>query len=296
MSIVVRLMGGMGNQLFQYSFGRRIALQNNSPLLLDQSFLLKRGENMGHAVRDYELDVFKIHADIAAPRLVWSIRRAIDRPFWNRLYHHFPSLFAYRIFREKSVCYDESITSLKGQFYLEGYWQSEKYFSSMEKDLRKDLQFTSPAEGRNAELLSKIRSENAVSMHVRRGDMVHVKEAADFHGVCPPEYYDAALNILRKQFADLQLYIFSDDPAWVSSNLKFTEPTTLVDWNQGKSSFEDLRLMSACKHHIIANSSFSWWGAWLNPSLAKMVIAPKAWFRDPAINTSDLIPSTWTRI
>jgi len=293
--IITSLKGGLGNQLFQYAFGRRMALQNNSPLQLDMSFFNTAKGNRPFSERPYELSVFKIHAEPASDGTIRRIKNSINNPIIRRLREQFPSLFHYKIFKEKSFEFDPEVNSLKGNLYLEGYWQSEKYFGSMEKDLRKEFVFLPQASEANLKALDEIKNSNAVSLHIRRGDLVASKEAAEFHGVLPMEYYEKALAMMMERVPGLRVFIFSDDPEWARSNSLFAG-STIIDWNQGSRSYEDLRLMSNCKHHILANSSFSWWGVWLNPSAEKIVIAPKQWFRNPKINTSDLIPPSWIRI
>ncbi len=137
---------------------------------------------------------------------------------------------------------------------------------------------------------------NGVSIHIRRGDYVTNTSANDFHGLCSLEYYSAGIEYVLSRVPDATLDVFSDDIEWARLNIRIPAPTIFIDHNQGRSSWEDMRLMSRCQHHIIANSSFSWWGAWLNPSPDKIVIAPSKWFADSSILTDDIVPSTWIRI
>ena len=138
---------------------------------------------------------------------------------------------------------------------------------------------------------------HSVSVHVRRGDFVSHTQISAFHGTCSPQYYQDAVSLLAEKVgAPLSLYIFSDDPAWVRENMQFPHETVYVDHNDASKNYIDMILMSSCKYHIIANSSFSWWGAWLDARPDKIVVAPRTWVRDPHINTKDLLPPSWIRI
>jgi hypothetical protein len=147
-----------------------------------------------------------------------------------------------------------------------------------------------------AELLEEIRSRCAVAVHVRRGDYVRNARTNEFHGLCTPEYYQAAAKYVVDRIDEPTFLVFSDEPEWVQANLKLGRPTIYVTHDGNCAPHHDMWLMSQCSHHIIANSSFSWWGAWLCRNEKKMVVAPKRWFRDPKVNTSDLIPECWITI
>ena len=147
----------------------------------------------------------------------------------------------------------------------------------------------------NKTLAEKIKSCDSVSIHVRRGDYTNPAVLA-FHGSCTPEYYYQAIETLLKRTAIQELFLFSDDTAWVKQNMQFSLPVTYINHNTGKNSFEDMRLMSLCKHNIIANSSFSWWAAWLNAYKNKTVIAPKTWILDKQVDTTDVIPDNWLQL
>jgi len=148
----------------------------------------------------------------------------------------------------------------------------------------------------NFQTAERISAVNAVCVHIRRGDYVSNPTTNQFHGNCSLEYYRPAMGIMALKVEDPNYFIFSDDPEWASDSLKGASSMTTVDHNKADRNYEDLRLMSLCKHHIIANSTFSWWGAWLCKYTGKIVIAPRRWFRDELLNTSDLIPTGWKRI
>jgi hypothetical protein len=200
---------------------------------------------------------------------------------------------------EKSLFYDDSCFSKKHKTYFNGYWQNERYFKVIEDIIRKELMFSQVPSGKNASEVNIINStHNTVSLHVRRGDYVSEVSANKTHGICGLEYYYKALDLLKYRLGDLNLYIFSDDINWAKGNIDFLGNKVFVDWNDDNTNYEDLRLMSLCKHNIIANSSFSWWGAWLNLNPNKIVIAPKKWFADPIKNEEarDIVPDSWIKL
>jgi hypothetical protein len=149
--------------------------------------------------------------------------------------------------------------------------------------------------GKNADIAEQIGRVNAVSLHVRRGDYVKNPKTTATHGLCSLDYYHTAIRYIYETVEQPYFFIFSDDMAWVKEHLKIDAPCQYVDHNQGKESFNDMHLMSLCKHHIIANSSFSWWGAWLNSSPEKIVIAPNKWFANQN-NIKDLLPNDWVTL
>ncbi len=200
------------------------------------------------------------------------------------------------LIRERSFRFDPKILKLKRDVHLHGYWQSEKYFRDIRETILEDFTFTPPLNSRNQKILEKIKKTNSVSVHVRRGDYVMDPKTHEFHGVCGPDYYQKAVKVVSKKVENPTFYFFSDDIRWVEKNLKTKVENTYVDWNTGEKSFVDMQLMSSCKHHILANSSFSWWGAWLNRNKDKMVVAPKQWFQDPSMDTRDLIPEGWLTV
>jgi len=179
--------------------------------------------------------------------------------------------------------------------FLRGYWQSEKYFIDIADILRQDLMLKSPSSRLNLELAKKIQSSLSVSLHVRRGDYAHDLATHQTHGLLPLDYYRAAINYILRLFSDASFFLFSDDIPWIKENLKIDAPHCYVDHNTPQTDFEDLRLMSLCKHQIIANSSFSWWGAWLCQNPEKVVVAPRQWYRIE-IDTRDLVPEDWIRL
>jgi hypothetical protein len=188
--------------------------------------------------------------------------------------------------------YWPGITTVNAPCYLVGYWQSERYFKNVSDVIRKDFTFCQPLNEQNAAIAEQIGSVNAVSLHVRRGDYINNPKALATHGLCPHSYYEAAIRYIEERVVTPYFFVFSDDMQWVRENIKIDHPCYYVDHNHGKESYNDMRLMSMCTHNIVANSSFSWWGAWLNSHTDKIVIVPQKWFVNNN-NVKDLFPSGW---
>ncbi len=281
--IIVKMMGGIGNQMFQYAAGRRLSIKHKTILKLDLSFLLDRTPRENFTYRDYELGVFNIHENFVSPLEI--------KIFWVK-----QKLKLINLVNEPQHYFHESMSSISDNSYLVGYWQSEKYFKDVEDTIRYEFNVKFKAEGINKKIAEEINSCESVSVHIRRGDYVSNPETNKYHGLCPLEYYQKALKKITSRIENPHFFIFSDDPEWAQKNLDFEHPSKFITHNGAEKSYEDMRLMSLCKHNIIANSSFSWWGAWLNRNPDKIVIAPRKWFNDPSINTDDLIPESWMRI
>lgn len=291
--IVTRLMGGLGNQMFQYAAGKSLAERLGVPLLLDRTFLDQKPENAGYTLRNFELDVFRTGAQFANHSLVRKMRRPLESRLHRRLKRFFP-FFADHVFYETDKRFIPEFSTLKDPVYMEGYWQNEKYFLPVAGDLREKY-FVPVKEisGLNADLLNEIKNTASASLHVRRGDYVTLESAHKFHGICSVDYYERSAKILAGEKGVKQFFIFSDEPEWVKANIRLPYPSVIVSHNTGRESYWDLQLMRHCKHHIIANSSFSWWGAWLNEYKEKTVIAPKNWFAENSEN--EIIPAGWIK-
>ena len=201
-----------------------------------------------------------------------------------------------QLYSEPHFHYDPNFFSVGDNTILEGSWTSERYFADIANTIRQDFQFRPEPDAKNSNVFKQIGEGTAVSLHVRRGDYVADKNTQAFFGLTPLEYYRSAVKAMKKQVGELRLFVFSDDIEWCKSNLDLGADTVYVEGNTGKDSFEDMRLMSACQHHIIANSTFSWWGAWLGSNPGKVVIAPKRWFNDLTHDTKDVIPASWQTI
>jgi hypothetical protein len=291
--IIVRLFGGLGNQMFQYATGRALSISHGVPLFLDAGSFKEHGQHQG-----FELNrLFHAQSEVASNDMVrefigWRGSKFIRRFMSSSLLRN---MFRGRIVVEPYFHYWPGIQQVSPPCYLSGYWQSAHYFNPIESVLRDDFHFQQPLAGRNLELSKRIATQHAVSLHVRRGDYFSNPKAFATHGVCSVSYYQSAVDYVAHRIKEPHFYVFSDDPEWVRSNMRMDHPHTFVDHNRGADSYNDMRLMSICRHHIVANSSFSWWGAWLNTNSKKIVVTPKKWFVNNT-NTKDLIPEHWVSL
>lgn len=290
--VIVRLAGGLGNQMFQYAAGRAVAHRNQTQLKLDISALER------DAARSYRLHHFKIVESIATPDEVARLTKK-GRGLWNRIsrrVERYLPTHKRSVFAQRFDHFDPDILRLRRSVYLVGYWQSEKYFKDIEHIIRQDFIFRHTPDDENQKLTRIIANTNSVTLHIRRGDYVSNPRFFRKFGVCALEYYQIGVAKVAEKVQNPHFFVFSDDIDWTRDNLRLQYPLTFVAHNNVDKDYEDLRLMSLCKHHIIANSSFSWWGAWLCTNPEKIVMAPKRWFKEPGRDTRDLIPDSWYRI
>lgn len=284
--IITKLIGGLGNQMFQYAVGRSLAEKNKSQLFLD---VTGYEHQVGVTPRQYALSIFNTEEHFASSSDLDKLK------FGSRL-GKLLHLKSKQYIKEKTLnVFDGRILNLPDNTYLNGFWQTEKYFSMIGDIIRSEFSLRPQFNHLDSSLISQIENSQSVSLHVRRGDYVSNVKTNLYHGVCSLDYYQNAIEFLKKTNGELKLFIFSDDIKWVKDNLKIEQKTVFVSNGQLKD-YEELMLMSKCKHQIIANSSFSWWGAWLNVHPAKKVIAPKNWFNNNSANYNDIIPETWIRL
>lgn len=274
--IYARLHGRLGNQMFQYAAARGLAARLGVPFALDTRRAIHKGE--GVLTRVFDLD-------LTTPENLPPAQH--ERPLAYYVWRGFG--LAPKIYREKGLGYNPAFNSLPDGTYLHGYWQCERYFENIADDIRAAFVPRHPMTPQNAEMAQRIASGPSVSLHVRRGDYL----ALGAHGVCDQAYYEAALAALTDGLKSPTVYVFSDDPQWAKDNLPLPFEKIVVDFNGPDTDYEDLRLMSLCQHNVIANSSFSWWGAWLNSNPDKRVAGPAKWFNDPKLNNPDILPSRW---
>ncbi len=289
-------MGGLGNQMFQYAAGRSLALRLQDELKLDLSFLNQKITDVKITRREFELDGFNLDVKIVTDQEVFSFLKWEINFFYKRLKRVLPFVTSKKVFRENQYQFNETFFFQKKNCLLIGYWQSEKYFARNVEQIRKDFGFIDKPNLVLKEIEKEITSCNSVSMHIRRGDYMANPETAKYHPVCSIEYYKDAAELIAQKIPSPVFYVFSDDIKWAKENIRLNFEIRFIAPYVGKKDIDDMRLISLCKHNIIANSSFSWWGAWLSRNENKTVIAPLKWFNDPAINTSDLIPPNWIRI
>ena len=275
--IVVRITGGLGNQMFQYAFARSLQMQGKKVCLQWHGHRTKSRHN------GWELDDVFLHPLTANIRLT----------------NHAPALNTYAWAMRKTArrrqpkgraFSPECLDATKG--YLDGYWQSERYFQNCGDVIRSDFRFKPLAGDHNVELLRRIQSESCISIHVRRGDYVG---HSSLDGVCGTAYYSKAISWMKSKHPDSAFLVFSDDIPYCK-NLFCDSKPVFVDWNINRNSWMDMALMSQCRHHIIANSSFSWWGAWLGRSDGD-VICPENWFSGkPGDQQNEICPDRWVRM
>lgn len=289
---VCRLDGGFGNQLFQYATARSIADRLGCDLLLDARAVQTKDS------RDYGLGRYAIRADLAAPDLLDALpspRSSRAGRLRSRLALAVPSLFPSPVFWPASFAYDERVLCITRPMYLVGYWQSERYFGWNRSRLQADLHIKQPVLDPTG-LKERIVASHSVALHIRRGDYHTNTAAAQTHGLCDHRYYVDAVSYMAKHHSDMQLFVFSDEPEWVRQNFQFNVPMVVVDASMGSSTSFDFEMMRTCKHHIISNSTYSWWAAWLAEHDRQIVIAPQRWFNDQTIASQDVVPQRWVRI
>jgi len=296
--ICVQLSGGLGNQMFQYAFGRALAYNHKTKLLLDTSQLRKKKLYSGPTSRSFELNLFHLNAEEASKKDIKRLKPTLYKIINSLLLRTgCKGLQTSKYFTETKFSYNESITKIGENCFLAGYWQSARYFNSIETIIRKDFKFPDNLDHINNQRLIKINAVNSISLHIRRSDFISSKFHT-IHGACTVEYYKKAVEYIVNKINDPIFFIFSDDIEWARINLNLSYPSEFVAGNLGGKSYLDMQLMCQCKHNIIANSSFSWWAAWLNSNPEKVVIGPKQWFSNEDMNaqTNDLIPNTWIRL
>jgi len=287
--MIVNITGGLGNQMFQYAFAYSFSQQVNAGFMLDARLF----ESCD--LRKYELNHYCIGEELASDSDVQRLKYQPEKLLQKILRHLFskPKLLAKTFYIEPSFQFDTSVFNKQNDVYLEGYWQSEKYFLDYREALLKQFTLKDPIHSKTKYYEQYININESVSLHIRRGDYVSNERTNSFHGVCSLAYYEKAVELVSNRLGKPNFFVFSDDLAWAKAHMDFIEKVTFIQLDKMTIDHEEMYLMSKCRHHIIANSSFSWWGAWLNKNPTKIVIAPSQWFQDKTVNTSDLLPDTW---
>jgi hypothetical protein len=293
--IVIRLIGGLGNQMFQVAAGYSLAKRLGLDLKLDIASLKKYKRHNGYQFSDIFDGEFQIASFWNVLNLLrlkhWSQRRNSVEVRPDFLFDPHSSILL-----EKSHNYSSDFEKVEKSCYLAGYWQSERYFLDCQEDIRKIFKFKRVTDSANLAVLENILQSNAVGIHVRRGDYISNIHANEFHGICDLEYYRLAIRIIQEKVANPKFLVFSDDMHYCRTAFKHLNGVEFVDVNAGKHSYNDMHLLSKCKHHIIANSSFSWWGAWLGQKENQVVIAPKLWFAGSKETLTDIYCKHWKLI
>ena len=276
--------------MFQYAAARSLSLDLGYSLKLDVSGFTTYKLHQGFELTRIFNGPFALASDFEVRRILgWRRSPLAQRVLLNT---RLSGLRSDRLVIEPHFNHWAGIKNITDDSYMIGYWQSEHYFINSESSIRNEFTFRLPVSDLNVEISNKIKSNNSVGLHVRRGDYFNNAQTKAVHGLASIDYYNLAVRYIRDKVNLPHLFIFSDDIDWVKDNLKTDLPCTYLNHNNGQESYADMRLMSLCSHQIIANSSFSWWGAWLNPSPDKVVIAPRNWFATE-VDTKDLIPTSW---
>ena len=284
--IIIRLKGGLGNQMFQYALGRSLSLEHGLAFKVDSSYLhsMNQSDRLLR-LRNFNLDLEECGKDEIAV-YAGAFQKILDcfLPFSKK-----------KKILEGSPRFDERVLHKKDG-YFDGHWNTERYFQKFESAIVEDFRLKEPFGEAARIFFEKMQSEpNATSIHVRRGDYAAIKKIAERHGTLPISYYEQAMEGIAHKFPQAHFFIFSDDIAWAKEHMPKKYSLTFVS-NPAIEDYEELMLMAMCKHNIIANSTFSWWAAWLNRNAEKVIIAPRRWFLDVTIDTRDLIPSSWQQI
>ncbi len=297
--IVTRLTGGLGNQMFQYAAGLALAHRRRTVLKLDVSWYREHDVDQSR----YALDCFNLTGRFATMEEIdrtrgrrltraerWSVamaRRLRFRRYAEALdapgHHHV----------QPSAGYDAALPALPDGTYLDGLWQSERYFAGVEDLLRRQFTPRYPQPAAVADLAALIAGSPSIAVHFRRGDYVSHPGHSARNGALPLDYYHRAIAQVLPREPRATLYIFSDDLDEIERRFQPAAPHRFVRAAPGTADFDQLRLMSLCRHCVIANSTFSWWAAWLNPHPGKIVIGPRRWFADPAWDSGDILPTSW---
>ncbi|MCZ7675008.1 MAG: alpha-1,2-fucosyltransferase [Roseovarius sp.] len=282
--IVARLFGGAGNQLFQYAAGRALADRLGVDLALDRRYVGRTGQPRADAFVHFRNARFTEASRLPPAKMDGLLRYGLWRLFGRNPRFH----------REAGLGFNPRFFDLPDNTYLHGYWQSPRYFGRSDARLRDDLAMTTPLDAANADMAARIAAAPvSVSVHVRRGD--YVGDGA--FAACTPGYYRTAIDHVAGRVGQAPTcFVFSNDPGWARENLSLGHETVIVDLNDEKAGHFDMYLQSLCDHNIIANSTFSWWGAWLNATSGRIVVAPKAWFGPGKPGNPDLCPPDWLRL
>jgi len=285
--IIINLRGGLGNQMFQYAFGRKLSLKNNDVLKLDIDGL-KRANEIGDIYRPFSLGRFAIHKNIATSEEVLRLKYpyGIFSKLWRWVKLH--------ILKQANILWHPPALNKKGDIFLDGYWQSPKYFNDIREILLKEFYLSDSLGDYGENIAQQIQNTDSVSVHVRRGDYTKNTRVIKDFGMCSEKYYQQASDHIKNNIQDPTYFIFSDDIKWVKENLPIADKSVFVS-DLSLTDSSELFLMSQCKHNIIANSSFSWWAAWINNNQEKIVIAPTPWFEN-AIYDPSLYIDSWIQI
>ena len=292
MSIIAQIQGGLGNQLFQYATARSLADQLGEELILDDQWYAQSEEEV--TPRSLLLPKLCIHGEVQTyPHTVRPSKG------WKRTLQNLFAKSPLAIKERRAYVFQTGLEKARlyaqQDLYLIGYWQSFRYFESIKEKLKQQIKSPKPLEPHYQKYRGLISAApDAAMLHIRRGDYVHLSSAARIHGVLDLSYYSQSMQLLLQEKPNTHFFVFSDDIAWAKENLPFPERLTFVEnLPDDDAVIQELELMRSCRHHIIANSSLSWWGAWLGESPGQIVYRPKRWIADEGLPLEDLLPSKW---
>lgn len=278
--IITKIHGGLGNQMFQYAAGKSLAVRNNAELKLDISYYKESD------YRNYGLSFFNIQEDIASKEEIQKYKNT-----WRKIFNKILPPYQRSVITNFQHQYDQNILRLKDNKYLHGYWQNEKYFIDIANIIKKEFTPKNAINPQVQELLKSHPSKNIVSLHIRRGDYLSSNKFSRIYALLDLEYYTNAIEMIKTKVDNPVFFVFSDDIVWAEQNLS-PFPCVFIS-KIGLTDHEELIMMSKCQHNIIANSSFSWWGAWLNNNPDKIIISPQKWFNDESISAKEITPNSW---
>ena len=283
--IITKIIGGLGNQLFQYAAGRCLSHLNNTNLKLDVNAFDE------YRLRNFDLFNLNVMAQFANDQEILNL---LPSTILSRAWQRLLPVNKRHYYRQPFFHFDSKFYKAAANTYIKGYWQSERYFLPIRDIILKELTFKPGIIDNVKDFAHQLQQGQSVAVHIRRGDYTN-PAAIKMHGILSVEYFQKAITYIGKQYEAAKFYFFSDDIQWAKDNLN-VENMEFVSGKISKNHHEDFFLMSKCHHNIIANSSFGWWAAWLNDNPDKIVVAPKNWFNKGPKDTQDLIPEGWIKI
>lgn len=283
--IIIYLNDGLGNQMFQFALFRKLQALGRDICIYDFDL---RGTRAKHNGLELE-SVFALSYKQLSKK---EFRRYDTSNLVNHIIRKILYEKKYSIYEEEMLSFKEEIFSMDN-ICLKGYWQSEKYFQNIENQIRKDFVFPPLEDKKNNYILEQISNSNSIALHVRRGDYILPKYENVFGCICNEEYYKKSIEYMKERVEKPKFFVFSNDIKWCKDNLP-DDNFIYVEGNSKKKSYIDMQLMASCKHQIIANSSFSWWSAWLNANIDKIVVCPTKWINGKTVK--DIWCEGWVKI
>ncbi len=297
--ILVRLMGGLGNQMFQYACGLRLAEKHHTELKIDLTLLLDRSTKNPHAVwREFDLaEVFHVSAPLANEKEI-AYFNPNPQTFFERVANKVRQIYSPpRVFIQSQSGFDSTVPALPDNYCLVGQFQSEKFFFPAKDKVREEFSFKHALLEKETDLAEEIQKSNSVCINVRRGDYVTNPIYSKSLGFVGLPYYKKSISLISNKDQELKLFVFSDEVEWCKKHFDFPLATTFVSHDYAGPKFRSyFQLMSLCKHFVIPNSTFAWWAAWLGQREGSTVIAPARWSADGSQQSSDRIPPHWIQI